>query len=114
MYTELRRTVQAALYVGLLMAFPLMASAQGYSNPTSGTRGNDMSSGTTSDTGTSTNNSQTTGYGPTTNGYAMVVVAIYLLKTILFPLGFFYLAWYLVRFLWKIDLGLERPAQKLA
>ena len=42
------------------------------------------------------------------------LVAIYLLKTILFPLGFFYLAWYLVRFLWKIDLGLERPAPKLA
>jgi hypothetical protein len=42
------------------------------------------------------------------------LVAIYLLKTILFPLGFFYLAWYLIRVLWKIDLGPERPAEKLA
>jgi hypothetical protein len=77
MYTEPRRTVRTALYVGLLMAFPLMASAQGYSNPSSGTRGYDMSSGTTSDTGTSTNESQSTGYGPTTNGFALVDVWIY-------------------------------------
>lgn len=77
MYTEPRSTVRTALYVGLLMAFPLMASAQGYSNPTSGTRGYDMSSGSTSDTGTSTNQSESTGYGPTTNGFALVDVQIY-------------------------------------
>lgn len=33
------------------------------------------------------------------------LAAIYLLKTIAFPLGFFYLAWYLVRLLWRIDLN---------
>ena len=33
------------------------------------------------------------------------LVAIYLLKTIIFPLGFFYFAWYLVRWLWQIELG---------
>ena len=77
MYTEPRKTVRTALYVGLLMAFPLMASAQGYSNPTSGTRGYDMSSGSTSDTGTSTNHSESTGYGPSTNGFALIDVQIY-------------------------------------
>ena len=37
------------------------------------------------------------------------LVAIYLLKTILFPLGFFYLAFHLVRLLWRFDLGPAGP-----
>jgi hypothetical protein len=37
------------------------------------------------------------------------LVAIYLLKTILFPLGFFYLAYYLLRFLWRLELSFEKP-----
>ena len=37
------------------------------------------------------------------------LVAIYLLKTILFPLGFFYLALYLVRLLWRFELGPPDP-----
>jgi hypothetical protein len=37
------------------------------------------------------------------------LVAIYLLKTILFPLGFFYLAFHLVRLLWRFDLGPAAP-----
>jgi hypothetical protein len=32
------------------------------------------------------------------------LVAIYLLKTILFPLGFFYMAIFVIRSLWRIDL----------
>jgi hypothetical protein len=32
------------------------------------------------------------------------LVAIYLLKTILFPLGFFYMAIFFIRSLWQIDL----------
>jgi hypothetical protein len=39
------------------------------------------------------------------------LAAIYLLKTIAFPLGFFYLAWYLVRLLWRVDLGSDRSAR---
>ena len=37
------------------------------------------------------------------------LVAIYLLKTILFPLGFFYLAYYLIRFLWRLELSFGKP-----
>ncbi len=37
------------------------------------------------------------------------LVAIYLLKTIVFPLGFFYLALYLVRLLWRFELGPAGP-----
>jgi hypothetical protein len=33
------------------------------------------------------------------------LVAIYLLKTILFPLGFFYLVYYVIRWLWRFDLS---------
>ena len=33
------------------------------------------------------------------------LVAIYLLKTILFPLGFFYAAFYAVRMLWRVDIS---------
>ena len=32
------------------------------------------------------------------------LVAIYLLKTILFPLGFFYIVIYAIRGLWQVDL----------
>jgi len=38
------------------------------------------------------------------------LVAIYLLKTIAFPLGFFYLAFHLVRLLWRFELGPPGPA----
>ena len=31
------------------------------------------------------------------------LVAIYILKTILFPLGFFYAAFYVVRMLWRFN-----------
>jgi hypothetical protein len=54
-----------------------MAYAQTYANPTSGTRGNDMTSGTTSNTGTSTNQSQSSGYGPNTNGFALIEIGIF-------------------------------------
>jgi len=37
------------------------------------------------------------------------LVAIYLLKTIVFPLGFFYLAFHLIRLLWRFDLGPRGP-----
>ncbi len=37
------------------------------------------------------------------------LVAIYLLKTILFPLFFFYGAWYAIRLLWRFDLNPGRP-----
>ena len=37
------------------------------------------------------------------------LAAIYLLKTIVFPLGFFYLAWFLLRLLWRVDLGEDKP-----
>ena len=38
-------------------------------------------------------------------GHFINLVAIYLLKTILFPLGFFYAAYYVIRLLWRIDPG---------
>jgi hypothetical protein len=38
------------------------------------------------------------------------LVALFLLKTILFPLAFFYIAWYLVGFLWRLDLGADRES----
>jgi hypothetical protein len=40
------------------------------------------------------------------------LVAIYLLKTILFPLGFFYAAFFVIRQLWRVDLrfAIGRPA----
>lgn len=37
------------------------------------------------------------------------LVAIYLLKTIAFPLGFFYLAYYIIRWLWRFDLNPPAP-----
>lgn len=37
------------------------------------------------------------------------LVAIYLLKTILFPLGFFYAAWFTIRQLWRIRLDPAAP-----
>lgn len=37
------------------------------------------------------------------------LVAIYLLKTILFPLFFFYGVWYAIRLLWRFDLNPDRP-----
>ncbi len=37
------------------------------------------------------------------------LVAIYLLKTILFPLGFFYAAIFAIKQLWRIDLSVESP-----
>ena len=37
------------------------------------------------------------------------LVAIYLLKTILFPLGFFYAAIFAIKQLWRIDLGVDQP-----
>lgn len=77
MCTELRRTVRAAWSISLLMAVPLMASAQVYSDPTSGTRGNETTSGSTSDTGTSTNQPESTGYGPTTNRFALIEVQVF-------------------------------------
>ena len=40
------------------------------------------------------------------------LAAIYLLKTIVFPLGFFYLAWYCLRLLWRIDLGTDETATR--
>ena len=35
------------------------------------------------------------------------LVAIYLLKTILFPLGFFYAVYYAIRLLWRVEMNLE-------
>ena len=35
------------------------------------------------------------------------LVAIYLLKTILFPLGFFYAVFYAIRLLWRVELNFE-------
>jgi len=35
------------------------------------------------------------------------LVAIYLLKTILFPLGFFYAVYYAIRFLWRLEMNFE-------
>ena len=40
------------------------------------------------------------------------LVAIYLLKTILFPLGFFYAAFFVIRQLWRIDLGFSQLASE--
>jgi hypothetical protein len=37
------------------------------------------------------------------------LVALFLLKTIVFPLGFFYLAYYVVRALWRFDLNPPPP-----
>ncbi len=37
------------------------------------------------------------------------LVAIYLLKTILFPLGFFYAAIFAIKQLWRVDLGVGQP-----
>jgi len=37
------------------------------------------------------------------------LVAIYLLKTILFPLGFFYLVYYVIRWLWRVELSPGGP-----
>ncbi len=37
------------------------------------------------------------------------LVAIYLLKTILFPLGFFYAAYYFIRMLWRLELNITAP-----
>lgn len=37
--------------------------------------------------------------------YFINLVALYLLKTVVFPLGFFYLAWFVVRQLWSIRIG---------
>ena len=37
------------------------------------------------------------------------LVAIYLLKTILFPLGFFYAAYYFIRMLWRVELNITAP-----
>ena len=42
------------------------------------------------------------------------LVAIYLLKTILFPLGFFYAAFYVVRMLWRVDPAILTGNQALA
>lgn len=38
------------------------------------------------------------------------LVALYLLKTILFPLGFFYAAIFAIKQLWRIDLNVANPA----
>ena len=38
------------------------------------------------------------------------LVALYLLKTILFPLGFFYAAFYFVKLLWRIEFNITEPA----
>lgn len=38
------------------------------------------------------------------------LVAIYLLKTILFPLGFFYAAFYFVRMLWRVEPSIAAPS----
>jgi hypothetical protein len=40
------------------------------------------------------------------------LVAIYLLKTILFPLGFFYAAIFAIKQLWRIDLGVDQQADR--
>lgn len=37
------------------------------------------------------------------------LVALYLLKTILFPLGFFYVAIFVIKQLWRVDLGVVQP-----
>ena len=37
------------------------------------------------------------------------LVALFLLKTIVFPLGFFYLAYYILRSLWRLDLNPSGP-----
>ena len=36
------------------------------------------------------------------------LVAIYLMKTIVFPLFFFYAAFYVIRQLWRVDLRLDQ------
>jgi hypothetical protein len=36
------------------------------------------------------------------------LVAIYLLKTILFPLGFFYAVIFAIKQLWRVDLGVDQ------
>ena len=38
------------------------------------------------------------------------LVAIYLLKTIVFPLGFFYAAFYFIKLLWRVELNVTAPA----
>ena len=38
------------------------------------------------------------------------LVAIYLLKTIVFPLGFFYAAFYFIRLLWRVELNIAVPS----
>lgn len=38
------------------------------------------------------------------------LVAIYLLKTIVFPLGFFYAAFYFIRLLWRVELNITSPS----
>jgi signal transduction histidine kinase len=40
------------------------------------------------------------------------LVAIYLLKTILFPLGFFYAAIFAVKQLWRVDLNVDLPDKR--
>ena len=40
------------------------------------------------------------------------LVAIYLLKTIVFPLGFFYAAFYFIRLLWRVELNITAPSRK--
>ena len=40
------------------------------------------------------------------------LVAIYLLKTIVFPLAFFYIAFYFVKLLWRVELNITPPSRK--
>jgi hypothetical protein len=38
------------------------------------------------------------------------LVAIYLLKTIVFPLGFFYAAFFFIKLLWRVELNITAPS----
>ncbi len=38
------------------------------------------------------------------------LVAIYLLKTIVFPLAFFYIAFYFIKLLWRVELNVKAPS----